>query len=960
MSDAREPFCGRSEQLDALRGVWQEVRGGDGPRAAVILGESGLGKTRLVQEFYAWLVATEQRSGAAYWPATLAQDGNNLYINAVEASWDAAAPLPFLWWGIRLANPQDHNQVVAGALASHVGPYLVPHLEPLNRELRRRQRVRDVAKVGGAVAVDLALDLVPVLGLLKRFGEVGLELKGVHDAWRRDRQVLSAQEQAQERRTSLVTEVISDLGKLFSAPAELRVPAVIIIDDAQYSPSDPAMAEFVLELLTAAAAGEWPLLLVVTHWQREWAQQQVAAAGSTIASALVEVASRLQVEAGPALRMGVLTLGPIADLSPALAGRLPGLSAQQAAALLERVGGNPRFLDEVLRLVDLGGRGMFVGRDPAGPLTEAALAELLAASTGLVELMRRRLMQSPEEVQKAVVLAGLQGDAFLRQLVETTAVALAEAPGSVDAAVTAAANPHAYLAATFPGVGAFVQPVYREVANARLGFWYDPTEAKHALTAAVRERMNAELGRSTPEQVVALYDLAARLLADQDDPGDRRTAAHALHWLSAWAQRRGDTRAAAALAVRLGKLLATIPDELLSRDLDWLNITAAKVGLVGENALQGELLARALRLAEAGAGAVGAGAAAEGRAQLAVALAALASFEESRGRRDAARELWERAVAEVAGLPGEGLAVLEYGAAVLAGYASWLENEGRLDAAAEAYRACLPRLERVKELDPGSADHHTRSELTCLVGLAGCALLAGNAEEAESRFRAALKVARELVEKDPSPESRSKLSETLHRLASTLMHRTGPPNAEAAGYVREALALARSNLAAAPGIAWAQRAVASLLESSPVHVIDEPDGLDLAWQYVQEALALWREVASREPPGSTDPQLAKCLLRVADVAYARGEYAVAKVHMTESLGIARAAVGKVSDAVATLGLMAAIPQAALIDLALGDVESARALLDEADGLYPSGAAASPGLADAVAARVAAVRQQLPS
>lgn len=92
------PFCGRNEQLDALRGAWQEVRSGDGPRAAVILGESGLGKTRLVQEFYAWLVASEQPAG--YWPPTLAQDGNNLHINPAESSWDAAAPLPFLWWGI--------------------------------------------------------------------------------------------------------------------------------------------------------------------------------------------------------------------------------------------------------------------------------------------------------------------------------------------------------------------------------------------------------------------------------------------------------------------------------------------------------------------------------------------------------------------------------------------------------------------------------------------------------------------------------------------------------------------------------------------------------------------------------------------------------------------------------------------------------------------------------------------
>lgn len=69
--------------------------------------------------------------------------------------------------------------------------------------------------------------------------------------------------------------------------------------------------------------------------------------------------------------------------------------------------------------------------------------------------------------------------------------------------------------------------------------------------------------------------------------------------------------------------------------------------------------------------------------------------------------------------------------------------------------------------------------------------------------------------------------------------------------------------------------------------------------------------------------------------------------------------GKVSDAVATLSLMAAIPQAAPIEVALGEVGSARALLDEAESLYPVGAAASVGLADAIAGQVAAVRRQLP-
>ncbi len=621
-----------------------------------------------------------------------------------------------------------------------------------------------------------------------------------------------------------------------------------------------------------------------------------------------------------------------------------------------------------MRLVDLGGKGMFIGRDSAGALTDAALAELLAASTGLVDLIRRRLMQSPEEVQKAVVLAGLQGNEFISEMIETTAVALAEEPGSLQAAVANAESPHAYLAATFPGMGAFVQSVYQEVARSRLGFWYDPDEARSALTAAVRERMNSELDRSQPQQVIALYDLAARLLEDQDDPGDRRSAAHALHWLSAWARTRGDVHAVRSLAVRLAKLLRTIPDELLEHDLDWFNITASKLGSFGEDELRRELLERALRLAEARVGAAlspepGAeGAQPEDRAQLGLALAALAAFEEGENRRELARSYWERAAAEVMSLPAldedASLRVLELSAEVLSAYANWLTDEGRLEEAARAYGACLPRLARAKELDPGSHEHYAHSELYCLIGLAGCAMLAGDHEQAEARFRAAVPIARELVETSPTPASKSKLVETLHRLSTVLMLRSGAPNPEAGGYIREGLALARSNLEALPGAAWAMKEVASLLEALPAHVVNEPGGLDLAWEHVLEALALRRQAGAREPSGDESQQLAKCLLRVADVAYARGDYQVSKAHMTESLELLRALSGKASAAVAVLGLMAAIPQAALLEIALGDQAAARALLDEADTLYPAGAAASPGLAEAIAGRLASVRQHL--
>ncbi len=953
MAEAVRPFCGREAHLDALRQAWSEVAAGAGPRTLVLLGESGLGKTRLVQEFYAWLVASEQGAGAAgYWPADLAQDGNNLYVNPPESSWDAGAPLPFLWWGIRLTDPRDHNQVVTGALASHVMPYLTPHLEPLARERRRRQRLLEVAKVGGNVALDAALDLVPVLGLLKKVGEVGFELKGIHDAWRKDRQTLTAQELASEQRTSLVDEVIADLGKLFSGQGADPVPAVIVVDDAQFSASDAGMVAFCSALIEAMTSGRWPVLLLVTHWQREWALQ-VEEGSATIASLLEAARSRHG-------NVDLVPLGPVDDLAPLLAAELPGLEPQQASAILERVGGNPRFLDEVLRLVELGGRGLFVGRDPTGPLTAAGLEELLAASVGLHELVRNRLIQSPDEVQKAVVIAGLQGAEFLGEMVTRTAAALSEDVEELRAAVDRAESPHAYFASTFPGFAAFAQPIYQEVASQRLRYWYDPDEARLAVEEAVRAGMRSAREMRDPRHVVALYDQAARLFEGSEEVPDRLLAAHALYWLCEWAHRRREVHAMRALALRLAAVLGSVDDDDLENGPQdgpaMLRSTALWLSQFGAAETRLALLERAERLAGRESQLSQDG----GAARRARAVADLAALLQELGDRRGAGAAWDRA-AEAAsdlGATGDDPFALEAGALVHAGRAYWLLDEGHLEAAEKTFAHCLQLLDRLPVLDPDGRDRYRSRELTCRIGLAGCAMVGGDYARAQDELRVAVGVARGHAAAAPGPESDSQLAAVLHRLSQAILLEGGGPDPEAASCMREALALARSNSERLPGVVWTRSELATLLEASRVHDMSEPDGPDLAWAHVREALSLRREVADAGGHGLARWDLARCLLSVADVAYARGDLEAASSHAEEGLGLTRAEADNVGEAAGAMAVMSAIALAALTRIALDDLAGAGDLIADADRLYPVAAAASPSMAAALMGRVEGARAAL--
>src|SRR5690606_29876084 len=71
--EADAVFCGRDAELAALERAWDTVAHADAPepRVVALVAESGLGKTRIVQEFYRRLSVREQGETLRYWPPSL-------------------------------------------------------------------------------------------------------------------------------------------------------------------------------------------------------------------------------------------------------------------------------------------------------------------------------------------------------------------------------------------------------------------------------------------------------------------------------------------------------------------------------------------------------------------------------------------------------------------------------------------------------------------------------------------------------------------------------------------------------------------------------------------------------------------------------------------------------------------------------------------------------------------------
>ena len=928
--DVARPFCGRSEQLDALLSCWQEVRSGlAGPRIVVLLAEAGMGKTRLAQQFYDRLVALEQ-GGDGYWPPHLGHEGNNLLVNPPAASWDAAADMPFLWWGIRLADPAGHNQVATGGLSAHVDSYLVPHLAAFHREQRRRQRLLQLAKVGGAVAADAIVDLVPFLGLLKKVGEVGLELKGIHDSWRQDRRVLDAATLLEERRDSLVDQLMADLDKLFTGPAGRRVPAVILVDDAQFSAADPGVTALMSALVPAMTAASWPVLLLVTHWEREYA---AGVEGGSPIAALIEGHARQELDA-----VKVLRLTPIAGLEPLVTGRLPGLTPEQVGSLTSRAGGNPRFLDEIVRVaLDPRNRGMFEGRNSTNAMTDAGLESLLAKSVKLHDVVAERFASSPEEVQRAVTLAGLQGARFVRSLVADTMRALDAESGAVDpegagetvgVALEEAERRHAFLASLTEFEGEFSQRIYLDVAKEFLPAFYDEDAVGAGLRRVVSDVLT---GVTTPEfdtsSLTRLWQLGVTLFETSDDVEERRYAAHCLHLLSRAMRESGELQVAYATALRQATVLESLPDESLDGDLAWLRAVNDTLAAVGDLDAQRPVLTRLVSLTGAtyddDVNTWSAGMYAE-------ALLDVADFHAELGQSQLRSEALAMAVDVMASLDdlSEDLAALETSLRLHRTYGEWLVERGEVAAAADVQRAANDIAGHLAAADDGPG---RRFDLAVARrNLARTSVLRGDTDAAIAAFESAATELRELLALDSSVTLEIQLVTTLDDLADTL--EIEERDAEAETLRTECLAIMRRHLTLAPEAARTRSNLADALERLAL-ARTKSRAYESAWDMSREAVELRRAVVMQTGSGSAESALGVSLARAAEIAARRGAVEDGYGPAREALSLLRAAHEREGNARSAWRLVYAIKVAVPHEVAHAGLAAARTLLSEADAVY---------------------------
>lgn len=591
-------FCGRSAELERLVERWQLASNIESPKPQIVVikSERGVGKTRLALEFYRHLSQTDDQPGTSgYWPDVTTALERNLEVNPDPHTCNFSVPIPYLWWGLRAGDPGAENGVAGDAIATY-DKFLAPHLVLMLVQERMKNRAWEFAQACASVGIDLASSALQVDNILTIGKAIFATAKILAGAIRDE-----ALEGALAKPVSRTDAVLSDMEKVFN-PRNLtyaKTPGMIFLDDAQFvDDKDAALLSFIERVIHKAVTQEWPIMILVTHWK---AQLSPVVMGSrySFSGILSHAREGSPADKGPAAGLpggylidanyGEIDLSTITDLSAALVDKLPGLTEQQSKAILERTGGNPRYLEQVIQFAREH-EGFFEDFDSSKALTDAGFKEIIEETTSqdIFKVVRRRLIDAPVQVQEAICLASLQGVRFANDLVD--AVARSLIARDVRMPLAQAEDPWSWVSGTKDladdSVGVFAERLFHQVAeDVRPHVKSLGTEPKLQITfrdtikRLVEDPEFAASGR-LESQLIA-YGIAANLFENSSEPDERALAQKALSLVAKVHLARFSLEAATAAYERL---LAIKPAELSPTEwsnrvqlLDWLSTAYRKL-----------------------------------------------------------------------------------------------------------------------------------------------------------------------------------------------------------------------------------------------------------------------------------------------------------------------------------------------------------------------------------------------
>lgn len=897
----RPGFFGREAELERLLALFRATaaRRPDGrhagPQMAFVLAESGVGKSRLVQELYIRLTEDPEWDPPAidYWPPAFGDGGVNLAVVPSMKGHVPKGPPRFAWLGARWQSPDERNALERRSVLPDLRSSVTVHAEVLRSHGSAwSDAVARAVATAREEATGVVIDVVgiPFFGLMSKVATNVKEFATERLTGPKRFEQVEADDIQGE-----VDEVLECLRLLMDGKG--AVPTVLWLDDAQWI--DPESLEFVRRLWAEAERRRWPLLVVVTHWEREWRELKLEAAAGAAAAGLVGF------EGLPGVSVLQLSNADPGPLDAYLVSRLHGLTPPQRTMLVDKAGGN--FLTMVENVGELLRHpANFVGRDPAAALSPAGERKVERWESIREKRVEQRFGELEDEVRDVLGWSSQLGLRFLREVVEEFAqgtAALREPTALIERCV----DPYVILGKPGEYTREFRDKAFHAVASRHFADYGE--EHREALSALLRRHLErwvndsfddrgseiwpdaakgiAPPGRSAtalPNEerrdllAMAMRELPLPAVPDWGDP--QQVAAFRAVYLGIITEHRdGLWHRVAALCRRLdGSSLELIPRSVLSlADQEWLRDAASEAGAfaVAERIAGSALQARRglvaadapdARLTDLVAALIKTGNMAEARGALG---RALSSYEE--GLAITRRLVLEEATGDRLGLLAD----------CLSNVGDVLQIRGDMDGALNSYEESLAVQQRL------IAEEATPSRLRNLGMLQlsiGAILEArGDWTGALARYEGSLALVQRLIAEEDTPRRQRDLDVVLNNIGDVLLAR-GDWDGALRRYT-EGLAISRRLVEAEETPLRVRDLFVSL---SKMGVILEQRGdLGGALENYGEALSIAQRLLAEEETADRLRDVALSLQNVGDILRARTDWAGALERYEASLAISR-------------------------------------------------------------------------
>lgn len=447
--DWRTLFLGREKELKWLEEAWELTIQGK-PQMRVIISESGYGKTKLAQAFYTQLSTNHDPDG--YWPDNLLHQTKDLQVMPDISGIKPGLTIPWIWWGVRWVNPYQRNLPTSNYafLTTFSDPAFKWHQETLLAAVHAKDAaMKTLISIG-----ELGLAFTGA-GIIV---DVASAIKDIHNSYCEYTNHKKISESIQGSDYEAIQTVLNTFSILLDPKRGNKgsLPVVLLLDDAQWM--DLQSLRIVRELWAAACKGGWPLMVIATHWQREWQTATNEENPATFAGWIAALRS-FGCES-----IDNCTLGGLPESPKILLSAFPGLTQEQVEFFKNASSDNPRHIAELIFLLESKPE-WFENSDFSCPLNHRWNENLRGETLDLVSLERKRFDAVAQVLKELLGTASLQGDRFLRAFTLDVAGNLGFAQEKSDDPLLPADNPYALAEALDDSSMEFRSITIRESAS---------------------------------------------------------------------------------------------------------------------------------------------------------------------------------------------------------------------------------------------------------------------------------------------------------------------------------------------------------------------------------------------------------------------------------------------------------------------------------------------------------------